>query len=117
MIRAWADDLRRGDLDAAAGRFALPVVVANGGPEQELTTRAQVVDFNEALPCGAQLLRTRRHFGVVIADFKLTARPGGDCGSGTGGTASTAFEIRGGRIVRWLRVQEGSAPEPSGEVI
>ena len=117
VIRNWADDLRRGDVAAASAHFALPATVANGSPATQLRTRAEVAAFNRSLPCGAKLIGTRRHYGVVIAEFRLTDRPGGDCGSGAGGTASTAFEIRKGRIVRWLRVPEGDTPPPVGEVI
>ena len=41
---------------------------------------------------------------VTTATFELTQRPGGDCGSGTGGRAATAFKIEDGHIVEWSRV-------------
>ncbi len=107
VVRAWADDLRRGDVDAASARFAVPALVANGTPEVRLATRDAVRSFNDSLPCGARVTRTRRHQGLVIATFTLTERPGGDCGSGAGSSARTAFEVRDGKIVRWLRVPTG----------
>jgi limonene-1,2-epoxide hydrolase len=113
VVRAWADDLRRGDVEAASARFAVPALVSNGTPETRLATRDAVRSFNESLPCGARVTRTQRHHGLVIATFTLTERPGGDCGSGVGGTARTAFEVRDGRIVRWLRVPTGGdVPTP-----
>ena len=107
VVRGWADDLRRGDVDAAAARFALPATVANGTPEIELETRAEVRSFNRALPCGGRVTDILRHHGYLIATFELTERPGGDCGSGMGNTAQAAFQVRDGKITRWLRVDDG----------
>ena len=70
--------------------------------------------FNRTLPCGAKLIGTEpAAHGFLIATFRLTERPGrGECGSGTGETARTAFRVRGGRITDWLRVGDvESAPE------
>jgi len=113
IVRAWADTLRRGDVRAAAGYFAVPSTVANGTVPLELKTRAQARFFNRALPCGAKLIRTEpASGGFFIATFRLTERPGkGECGSGTGATARTAFRVRGDKITEWLRVQDiASAP-------
>jgi hypothetical protein len=106
--RAWSDALRHGDVARAARYFAVPSLVANGAPPQELTTGAEVLDFNAGLPCGAKLVATERGpRGFTIATFVLTERPGpGTCGSGVGNTARTAFRVRRGKITDWLRVQD-----------
>jgi len=119
VIREWANDLRKGDLDGASALFAVPARVANGTPEITLATRAAVRAFNDSLPCGATLLGTERRNGATIATFRLTNRPGGSCGSGAGGTASTAFEIVKGRITRWVRVPaaEDREQNPTGEIV
>ncbi len=80
----------------------------NGPPPIELRTRAAVIAFNRALPCGAKLIDTEpAPRGFFIATFRLTERPGeGNCGSGTGETARTAFRVRDGQITEWLRVQD-----------
>ena len=108
LVRRWADTLRRGDITGAAGFFAVPALVANGGPPAELRTQGAIRAFNRSLPCGARLARAdRAHHGFVIATFVLTERPGpGTCGSGTGATARTAFRVRHGKIIDWLRVQD-----------
>jgi hypothetical protein len=108
VVRNWADTLRRGKVEAAARFFAVPSLIANGGPPAKVTTRAGIVDFNRGLPCGARLVRAdRAPHGFVIATFVLTERPGpGTCGSGGGGTARTAFRVRDGHITDWLRVQD-----------
>ena len=119
VVRGWADDLRRGDVDAATDRFAVPAIVANGTPEVRLESRAEIRVFNETLPCGGRITETTRHQGLVIATFELTKRPGARC-DGAGNTARAAFEVREGRIVRWLRVPaqgERDGPPPGGPVV
>lgn len=114
VIRGWADALRAGRVDAAAGYFAVPTLVQNGTPLLKLRTRAQVRLFNEALPCGARLLRTFQSGRYVAATFRLTERPGGDCGRGKGQEAATAFVIRAGKIVEWRRVPLPGQRLPQG---
>ena len=114
IVRAWADALRHGDVRVAARYFAVPSLVANGTPPIELKTRADVRFFNRTLPCGARLIGTEpAPKGFFIATFRLTERPGeGECGSGTGATARTAFRVRDEHITDWLRVQDiDSAPD------
>ena len=110
MIRRWADTLRAGDIEGAARLFAVPVTVENGEPPRRLTTAAEVRAFNESLPCGARLVHTRRKRPYTIATFRLTERRGGHCGVGVGDPAATAFRLRAGKIVEWLRVPTPSAP-------
>jgi hypothetical protein len=113
-VREWADTLRAGRIRAAARYFALPSLVSNGTPPIKLETRAETEFFNRTLPCGAKLIGTEpAPRGFFIATFRLTERPGaGECGSGTGETARTAFRVRDAHITDWLRVQDiESAPE------
>jgi hypothetical protein len=114
VVRAWADTLRHGRVRAAARYFAIPSLVSNGTPPIKLETRAEAEFFNETLPCGARLIGTEpAPHGFFIATFRLTERPGpGECGSGIGETARTAFRVRDAHITDWLRVQDiESAPE------
>ena len=112
VIRAWANTLRTGDIEAAAHYFALPSVVSNGTAPVVLRTLAQARRFNASLPCGAVLERTYREGRYTAAVFRLTERPGaGRCGSGVGAKARTAFEVRNGKIRQWRRVPD-SAPQP-----
>jgi hypothetical protein len=115
VVLAWATTLQRGDVAGAAEFFALPSAVANGTRPAELTTRAQVRAFNRSLPCGAELIDTRAAAAdFFVATFRLTERPGGDCGSGTGHTARTAFHVTDGLIDHWLRVEDlEQAPAPA----
>jgi hypothetical protein len=109
VIRGWSRSLRTGHIARAARYFALPSVVSNGTPLYRIETREQAEAFNRALPCGAKVASLKRNDHFVIAEFRLAERPGGACGAGTGNLAWTAFRIRAGHIVQWLRV-----PDPSG---
>jgi hypothetical protein len=114
IVRAWADTLRHGKVRAAARYFALPSLVSNGTAPIKLETRAEAEFFNRTLPCGAELIDTEpAPHGFFIATFRLTERPGpGECGTGTGETARTAFRVRDEHITDWLRVRDiPSAPE------
>jgi hypothetical protein len=108
VIKSWASALRHGHVARAARIFGLPVLVANGDPGRTLHTRAQAREFNRSLPCGAVVVRLDRTAnGFVVTTFRLVERPGpGSCGTGVGHLARTAFLIRHGRIVRWIRVAD-----------
>jgi hypothetical protein len=120
VIKDWADDLRGGDLEAAADHFQLPSLAQNGTAPLQLTTRDDVRAFNASLPCGAELTEAEMHGRFVIATFELTERPGaGQCGSGVGETAKTAFVIEDGLITRWIRVvdTDDAAPPAEGPIV
>jgi hypothetical protein len=120
VIKDWADELRSGDVEAATDRFGIPSVVQNGTPPLHLTDRDQVKAFNESLPCGAELTEAVSAGNYTIATFKLTERPGpGECGSGVGETAKTAFVIHEGHITQWRRVvdEEPAAPTGTGPIV
>jgi hypothetical protein len=107
VIRAWTDSLRAGNVDKAAGYFALPAIVENGTPPIKLEQRGDVRGFNVALPCGAKLIKTATTGRFTTATFKLTGRPGpggSDCATGAGQIAKTTFVIEQGKIKEWRRV-------------
>jgi hypothetical protein len=104
VIREWAQALTADDIDKAASYFALPAIIENGTRPVRITTRAQAREFNQLLPCGAQLVATGRPGAYTYATFGLTNRPGGDCGAGTGALAAVAFLIRSGKIAEWRRL-------------
>lgn len=113
VIFAWSEALRRGDIDAAAGMFAIPSVAENGPLLVRIDSDADARLFNESLPCGGRLIRAESTGEFTTATFRLTERPGpGSCGTGTGETAQTAFVIRDGKIVEWRRVGTGQPTTP-----
>ena len=78
MIDDWAAALSEGDVEAAADYFALPSIAQNGTPPLDLESREDVIAFNEALPCGAELVEATEEDGrFIVATFELTERPGG----------------------------------------
>jgi hypothetical protein len=112
VIRDWSDELRAGDVAAASDEFSIPAVVQNGTPALTLTSRRQILAFNQSLPCGARLTAATRAGRFTVATFVLTERPGpGECGNGVGEAAKTAFVIQAGHIREWRRVVD---TEPTG---
>jgi hypothetical protein len=108
VINGWVSALRHGDVDAAAGFFALPSVAENGPILVRIRSTQDAVRFNESLPCGARLIRAESAGEFTTATFRLTERPGpGSCGPGTGSIAKTSFVIRDGKIAQWRRVGAG----------
>jgi len=114
VIRMWSDALRRSDVRRAASFWAIPSKVQNGTPLLELTSAAEIRAFNGSLSCGSMLtsgLGARDDFTIAV--FKLTRRPGADCGSGAGNLARTAIRVRDGKIAEWYRLPEDpDAPAP-----
>jgi hypothetical protein len=117
VIRGWVDALRGGDVEAAAGFFAIPSTAENGPLTVQIHSEAEAVRFNESLPCGAELVRAEDSGDFTTATFRLTERPGpGVCGPGTGELAETAFVIADGEILEWRRVEFGT-PNAQGNAV
>lgn len=113
VIEDWSVALREGDIEAAADFFEVPSIAQNGTPPLQLESREDVVSFNEALPCGADLVRAEDRDSFVVATFELTERPGpGECGAGVGSEARTAFVIEDGLITHWIRAGDEPQFEP-----
>lgn len=108
VIEDWIGALDRGDINAAAGYFAIPSVAENG-----VLLRIRSLDdaklFNAGLPCGAHVVKAVSAGKFTTATFRLSERrgPGAGCGPGTGGKAQTSFVIRDGKIAEWRRVGAG----------
>lgn len=114
VIEGWSRTLSDGDVEGAAGYFAIPSTAENGGLRIEIRSDDDAITFNDSLPCGAEVIAAETDGDVTTATFELSDRPGGDCGSGAGGEAATAFRIEDGEIVDWRRVEVpgGTAPPP-----
>jgi hypothetical protein len=110
-IRRWARALRGGDVARAVSYWTLPAKIQNGTPVLTLRSREDLRLFNGSLACGAVLTGAGAGRGYTIATFRLTERPGGACGGGTGQSARTAVLVRGGRIAGWYRLPDpGTSP-------
>ena len=112
VVRAWADTLRRGDVRGAARYFAIPSrrLQRHAGPHAQVARGRAVLQPHAAVR--GQVIRSEpAPHDFVYITFRLTERPGrGRCGSGTGGTARTAFRVRDGHITDWLRVPDDQSP-------
>jgi hypothetical protein len=104
VIEGWIGALSDGDTEAAAGYFAIPSTAENLTVLTKIGSKSAAVAFNESLPCGGELVAAETTGDFTTATFELTDRPGGDCGAGTGGEASTSFVIEDGKITDWRRV-------------
>lgn len=92
VIADWADAVRRGDLDTAAGFFDLPAIVYQ--PTQpaalEVNTPQIAAAFNASLPCGAKLLGTNPDGRYVVGTFLLVGNGATKC-AGEGEVARVGF--------------------------
>jgi hypothetical protein len=123
VIKGWADALRHGQSQRAAGYWAHPSAMVNGTDSAGRIAVIRIDSLHDALladqtlPCGATLQRTSRRGPYVRAEFTLSARTGAGSGSSSecAGPASVDFLIRSGHIVRWLRAPVASVAPESGE--
>lgn len=117
VIQAWSTTLGEGDIEGAAGYFALPSLAENGPALVRIDNLEEARLFNESLPCGAELVRATSQGNFTNATFRLTERPGpGSCGQGSGHLAMTAFLIEDGEIVEWRRLPTEAQPPIDGRV-
>ena len=123
VIRLWSEALRRSDVEAASALWAVPSKVQNGTPVIPLASAEDVRTFNGSLSCGSQLVSALGAKGsaFIVAVFKLTKRPGADCGTGTGQRARTAIRVRDGKIAEWYRLPDDpdapAASPPAGPAV
>jgi hypothetical protein len=118
VIKGWANALRRGNVRAAAGYFAIPSLYANTVDARgnlvgvRIRSRAGAVIVNRELPCGAIFVSAAPHGPYIRVVFRLTGRPGPggtSCNPGAGAEATTFFRIQHGKIADWIR-----GPDVSG---
>jgi hypothetical protein len=112
VIRRWLAALNRGDVTRAAHFFALPSKLQNTGtPVLTVYSERERIAVNLSLRCGARAIETGGAGRYTIVRFRLIERRGGDCGTGTGGTARGAILVARGRIREWYRLPD----EPGGD--
>jgi hypothetical protein len=112
VINAWLRALRHGDVERAAGYFALPSKFQNSTPVLIVRTKRERIAINLSLPCGAKARKMGGAGVYTIVTFVLTKRPGGNCGTGVGGTARGAIRVERRHIKEWYRLPD--KPQLSG---
>jgi hypothetical protein len=111
VITGWLRALRHGDVTRAAHYFALPSKFQNATPVLTVNNESERIAVNLSLPCGAKAVDMGGAGPYTIVTFKLTKRPGADCGTGVGGTARGAIRVEHERITEWYRLPD----KPGGE--
>jgi hypothetical protein len=117
VVEAWLRDLRRGHLQAAARRFAVPLTFQNGAAVEHLTTTRAVRLVVGGFPCGAITYKYGAAGRYTLVRFRLTERTGGDCHGAAGHTTGGALRIAGGRIREWYRLYDPEEVHPSGPLV
>jgi hypothetical protein len=108
VITDWLKELRQGHIKAAAHYFALPSKFQNATPVLTVNTEQERIAVNTSLSCGAVATNMGGAGAYTIVKFRLTKRPGGDCGTGVGGTARGAIRVERRMIKEWYRLPEDS---------
>jgi limonene-1,2-epoxide hydrolase len=106
VITAWLRALRHGDVQRAARYFALPSKFQNSTPVLTVHTKRERIAVNLSLPCGAKAREMGAAGVYTIVTFVLTKRPGGNCGTGVGGTARGAIRVERRHIKEWYRLPD-----------
>ena len=116
VVRAWSAALDRNDNEQAARLFADGAQIVQNG-EATLTTHADAVRWNAALPCGGRISHLEvRGNGQVLAVFELEERPQHRC-DGNGAQAAAIFQVEHGRIVLWHQTAVPDKYAPGGQTI
>jgi hypothetical protein len=110
-INAWLHALRSGNVERAAHYFRLPSRFQNGTPVLTVDSERERIAINISLPCGARATDMGGAGDYTVVTFRLTRRPGGDCGTGVGNHARGAIRVQGAKITEWYRLPD----EPGGE--
>jgi hypothetical protein len=111
VINSWLKELRSGDVKAAAHFFALPSKFQNATPVLTVNTERERIAVNTSLSCGAVATAMGGAGAYTIVRFRLTERPGGNCGTGVGGTARGAIRVERRKIQEWYRLPD----KPGGQ--
>jgi hypothetical protein len=111
VINNWLKALRHGDVKRAAHYFALPSKFQNATPVLIVNSEQERIAVNVSLSCGAVATEMGAAGVYTIVKFRLTKRPGGNCGTGVGGTVRGAIRVERRKIKEWYRLPD----EPDGQ--
>jgi len=123
VINNWLKALRHGDVKRAAHYFALPSKFQNATPVLTVNSEQERIAVNVSLSCGAVAIEMGGAGVYTIVKFRLTKRPGGNCGTGVGGTVRGAIRVERRKIKEWYRLpdqpggQQQAPPAPAGPAV
>jgi hypothetical protein len=104
-VRDWSRALNAEMYEQAADFFIRGVII-DQGQEIQLITRAQILDFNQGLPCKADVTRVVEEKRDTLAYFRLKRGPGGPCH----GVVRVRFTIHGGKFSQFRQLPGQSEP-------
>jgi hypothetical protein len=104
-IRGWSRALNAERYRDAAAFFIRGVIV-DQGQEIQLITPAQILDFNQGLPCKADVTRVVEEKDDTLAYFRLKRGPGGACH----GTVRVRFTIHEGKFSQFRQLPGQAEP-------
>ena len=105
IVRGWSRALNAEQYERAAGFFIRGVII-DQGLEIQLITHAQILDFNQGLPCKADVTRVVEEKRDTLAYFRLKKGPGGPCH----GTVRVRFTIHGGKFSQFRQLPGQAEP-------
>jgi hypothetical protein len=104
-VRGWSHALNAERYKKAASFFIIGVII-DQGQEIQLITRGQILDFNQGLPCKADVTRVVEEKDDTLAYFRLKRGPGGPCH----GVVRVRFTIHGGKFSQFRQLPGQSEP-------
>jgi limonene-1,2-epoxide hydrolase len=114
VVRGWIEAVNAEDNLAAANYFARGARIEQGELTITLRTRRDALEFNEGLPCSAEIVKISSEGATVTADFLLSHAKTSRC-DGPGATVTVVFRVRDGKIVLWRQLPAGT-PSPPPDV-
>ena len=96
VVRAWAESVRLGHTEAAAGLFAPGAEVIDGERRLVLRTESQALRYSRREACAGDVVRIEEARGTVEVEFEVGAAEARRC-DGLG-RERALFRVRDGRI-------------------
>jgi ketosteroid isomerase-like protein len=114
LVREWSKRLNANDNAGVARLFRVPATIVQGPYLYRLTSRDQIAQWHEGLPCAGRVLSIKVKRAFATAVFRLANRGSKPCDA-PGELAAARFKIVDGKIVSWQQVPvPKKQQEPTG---
>ncbi len=108
VVRAWAESVRLGDAEAAAGLMAPGAEVIDGRRRIVLATEADALRYSRREACAGDVVRIEGRGGSVEAEFDVRAAERRRCEGAS--RELVVFRVRDGRITLLHRLPTPREP-------